>query len=613
MQLARLALGLRPAEAQLVASLERIRTRQDCADFDLAGALRLLYQFGDSPWLSRNLLDIVRQRVLEFKYWPDEPGVDSMCTWSENHHILFSSAEYLAGQLYPDRVFSNSGSTGKQKMERARLRVLRWLDLRYRTGFSEWLSNVYYVEDIVALLNLVDFARDEQVARKAAMVLDLMLLDMALNHFHGTFASTHGRSYFPEKTDGRRDHTASIYGLLFGLNSLRPGNMAAVALAISPRYRMPAVLADIATDTLDEFENRQRMGIRLEEASRWGLDPRRLDDGMTFLSLEAYSHPMTIDLTVQMLQKYGWWQNAFFAPFQEHRTMIEVAGQLRFLPLLAWVFQRDLTRNMRTEVNLYSYRTPDFLLSSAQDYRPGYGGDQQHIWSAALGERAIVFTTHPVENRSETPDQWSGSGSLPRVAQIKNVLIALYDIWTWPGLYITHRNYYTHAWFPKNEFDATLQRDQWLFARKGEAYLALWSRQPCHWQLEGPWKDRELIAPGTKNIWICELGRRAKDGTFEQFIDRISQARIETNDLHVTYQSPSQGRLEFGWFGLCRQNGSAVSLGGYDRYGNPYVTAAFPGQHIEVRSRYNWLKLDNASLSRTASRFVGEPPAVRSR
>ncbi len=606
-QLARLRLGLPADDRRISESLERIRARRDCADFDMAGVIRLLYQFGDSPLLSTKAINDVRQCVLEFKYWPDEPGVDSMCTWSENHHILFSSAEYLAGQLYPDSLFTNSSQTGRQKMDRGRRRVARWLDLRYRTGFSEWLSNVYYVEDMVALVNLVDFAHDAEIAQKATMVLDLMLLDMALNHFHGTFASTHGRSYFPAKADGTRESTSSIYGLQFSLNSLGDGNMAAVALALSPKYRMPAVLQEIATDTPAELENRQRAGIRVEEAARWGLDCTRLDDGMTFLSLEAYTHPRIIDLTMRMFDRYHWWQNRFFAPFQRNRRLIEAFRSLKLLPLLIWVFERDLTRNMRPEVNIYTYRTPDYMLSSAQDYRAGYGGDQQHVWSAALGSRAIVFTTHPVSNRSESPSEWVGNGTMPRVAQVKNVLIAAYNIWTWPGLYVTHSDRYTHAWFPRSEFDETRDQGGWLLGRKGNGYVALWSQEPRHWQTEGPWKDKEVIAPGRKNIWICELGSRAQDGTFPQFVEKVSHAAITTHGLHARYRSPSQGLLEFGWTGPCRHNETPVQLHDYDRYRNPYVTAAFPADGIEVRSKNHWLRLDYGTLRRAASDFLGEP------
>jgi len=59
-------------------------------------------------------------------------------------HSCTPSAAYLAGGLYPDEIFSNSGETGRQKVELNRKRILRWLDLRFHTGFSEWLSHVYY-------------------------------------------------------------------------------------------------------------------------------------------------------------------------------------------------------------------------------------------------------------------------------------------------------------------------------------------------------------------------------------------------------------------------------------------------------------------------------------
>ena len=47
------------------------------------------------------------------------------------------------------------------------------------------------------------------------------------------------------------------------------------------------------------------------------------------------------------------------------------------------------------EVNTYTYRTPDYMLSTAQDYRKSFGGDQHHIWQATLDDEAVCFTTHP--------------------------------------------------------------------------------------------------------------------------------------------------------------------------------------------------------------------------
>jgi len=193
-------------------------------------------------------------------------------------------------------------------------------------------------------------------------------------------------------------------------------------------------------------------------------------------------------------------ENAFFGAFKARRGLINALRRLRLLPLLARLFEWDLTRNTREEVNVYTYRTPDTMLSSAQDYRSGYGGDQQHVWQATLGPDAVCFTTHPPRREGRSPAYWVGSGVLPRVAQVENVLIAVYDIHTRPGLYVTNRLLLTHAWLPRDRFDEVVERDGWLFARRGNGYLALRSQHPYHWQTEpGEDQGREVIVPGWRN------------------------------------------------------------------------------------------------------------------
>ena len=196
----------------------------------------------DHP-LSNSLFSHVPKRtVLNFKYFPNEPGIDSLCTWTENHYILFTSAAYLAGQTVSGRNFPNSGETGRQKIELNRQRILRWLDLRFHTGFSEWLSHVYYDEDLTALLSLYDFAADDEIRRKAEMVIDLLLFDMALNSFKGVFGSTHGRAYENTKKWASNEGTTDTSKLLFGMGIFSGfDNMSAIAFALSS-YRVPAVI-----------------------------------------------------------------------------------------------------------------------------------------------------------------------------------------------------------------------------------------------------------------------------------------------------------------------------------------------------------------------------------
>jgi hypothetical protein len=615
-ELVRMAGGAAPHEGYIFSALDFIQARKDCADFVLHGILRMLYTCaGDpqaAPPLSPAVLHRVEEVTLGFKYFPDEPGVDSLCTWTENHYILFTSAAYLAGQLYPEQAFPNSGETGRQKMARNRPRILRWLDLRFHTGFSEWLSHVYYDEDLTALLALYDFARDEEIHRKSEMVIDLLLLDMALHNFKGVFGSTHGRAYENTKKWASNEGTTDTTRLLFGQGVYSAfDNMSAAAFALSS-YRLPAAIEAVArlAGELPGQENRQRMGIRLDGLERWQLHPDNFEDGMHCLTLEAYLHPRTIANTLRMFDTCNWWENSFFSAIRSYRGLLRVLNAVHALPWLARLLERDACRNTREEVNLYTYRTPDAMLSTAQDYRPGYGGDQQHIWQATLGPDAVCFTTHPAKMEGVTPNYWAGSGLLPRAAQVKTLAIAIYNVKKIPALYVPVRHFFTHAWLPKDKFDEVIEKDGWIFARRQEGYLALRSRNPYTWRRAQPAGDRpvdrrdplgwprvedverEVIAHGGQNVWLCQVGRRAEDGDFSRFVAAICAARLEFDGLEVRYQAPGLGEVRFGWQGPLRLDGAEVPLHDYPRYDNPFVQAAFAADQVHIAAGDHRLALD---------------------
>jgi hypothetical protein len=273
--------------------------------------------------------------------------------------------------------------------------------------------------------------------------------------------------------------------------------------------------------------------------------------------------------------------------------------------LVSRLFEKDVCRNTREEVNIYTYRTPDYMLSTAQDYRKGYGGDQQHIWQATLGPDAVCFTTHPARPSGRTPNYWAGSGTLPRVAQIKNVVIAVYRISRAPALYFPNELFYTHAWLPRDHFEEILEEDGWIFARHGDGYLALFSQHPYEWRdLPGEDRNREIIVHNKNNIWLCEMGRRPIDGDFPTFIQRILQAPLLFRSSNVSFQSPSLGKIEFGWNGPLRLDGQEISIENYPRYSSPYSQADFPSEQITIDLNEHSLRLDWLNLERKVSDFV---------
>ncbi|MBI4928918.1 MAG: hypothetical protein HY835_14220, partial [Anaerolineae bacterium] len=103
--------------------------------------------------------------------------------------------------------------------------------------------------------------------------------------------------------------------------------------------------------------------------------------------------------------------------------------------------------------NKVIYRSPEYMLASAQDYKAGQLGEREHLWQATLGPDCVVFVNQPRNsgNEAERPaNYWRGNARLPRIAQWKDTLVALYDVVEGEGMN------FTHAFFPTYDMDETL-------------------------------------------------------------------------------------------------------------------------------------------------------------
>ncbi len=240
------------------------------------------------------------------------------------------------------------------------------------------------------------------------------------------------------------------------------------------------------------------------------------------------------------------------------------------------------------EINKVTYKTPDYMLASAQDYRPGQPGYQQHLWQATFSPAAVVFVTHPPclqEDGAHRPNFWHGNVVLPRVAQYKDVLIALHDLGEDDWLN------FTHAYFPIHAFDSYYLQGGWAFAMMGEAYLALRASTGAQIVLHGSHARRELRAAGPRTAWILQLGRKAQDGSFRNFRDKVRRLRLDVEDLQVTFDSLRGDTFQFGWEGPFRRNGTAVPLSDFPHCDNPYSHTELQAETMDIRFQDLLLRL----------------------
>jgi hypothetical protein len=498
----------------IMETIAGINQRKDCSDFYLVGLLGMLHRYGGDPSFPESLKQPLEECVLNFKYWMDEPGGDAMCFWSENHQILFHACEILAGQLYPERIFTNVGQTGQWHREKGERMALSWLLKRGAGGFREWDSNCYFEEDLLALSHLADLAESQAVYDLSTVIMDKLFLTMALNSYKGTFGSTHGRTYTPFIKGGRQEPTAGVSRLMWGMGAFNNHILATVGLACMEDYGFPIILGDIAADLPEEMWNREHHAGQLEE----------------------------------------WCDRA--------------TGD--------W------------EVNKVTYKTPDYMLCSAQDYSPGESGYQQHIWQATLGPEAVVFVTHPPclsEEGSHRPNFWHGNVVLPRVAQWKDALIAIHKLPDddWLG--------FTHAYFPVNGMDEFEIRDRWAFGKVNDGYIALGAANGLDFQKRGDNAYRDLRSAGTPNVWLCQMGRAALDGSFQEFIAKVLALLVQFDFSCTEFTTLRGEQLRFGWQGSFLVNGEVQPFNDFKHYDNPYCTCELNAPVMEIQHAGDILRL----------------------
>jgi hypothetical protein len=336
-----------------------------------------------------------------------------------------------------------------------------------------------------------------------------------------------------------------------------------------------------------------------------------------------------VPLTLATIEEHHLWDTELFRPY---KALADVAGgDPEVARQLAYALRCQINVGLLTQVDTVTWRTPQAMLSSAQDYRPGCFGQQYHAWQATLDEDAVVFTTNPA-NEPRPGDRWvdadlywNGGATMPRSAQqgaaVINMYAPQYVSPTGPPLDAFSYLPYTHAYFPTERFDEVRQQGGWTFGRKGDGYVALWSWRPTEWRTHDPavtftnglTQPFDLVARGgANNVWISEVGGADRWGSFDAFVDAVTAAPVTVRDLgavegvsqgfDVSYDSPTEGRMAFSWTGPLTVGGVETPLHGNDRYANGFGTTAFGTTRVEVADGRASLVVDPTDGTRRAER-----------
>jgi hypothetical protein len=465
-----------------------INERRDCSDFALAALLRLAHLGLASP----DEMAEIRRTALAFRYWSDEPGADAMCFHTENHSLLFHGCQYMAGQLYPDDVFSNSGLKGKEHIALGMRLTHKWLEHIEANGFVEFLSSTYVPITAGALLNVVDFSGDPRLAQRASLLIDRLYEELADHAFRGLIVAPQGRVYrnvlYPEEAGTQALLSWATSEALpdFARRHLkskeRTGDWIAF-FATSKNYRPPA---------------------GLEERMRRPVSRRYINAGVEIVLHKTSDYILTSLAVPRDVGSDGPRPGA--GGYQEH------------------LWQATLGTGCHIFVN-----HPGCSYDVDKLSRPGYWYGNGVLPVVRQREGVLQSIFH-------IPD---GNESLQMVApdeqQRLPSALPLYDIYPIP---------FTHAHWPSDAFEHQEIHGHWLFAWKQSGFIGLW----CSERLK-PKDDilsgRELRASGSRSAWVAICGGLSENPSFISFIDSCLARNPDFDRNHLVLRMNGEEPLRW--------------------------------------------------------------------
>lgn len=604
--------------------------RYDCADFLTPVLLRLQYSHIDKiAAVSQESASLIKSALINFKYWITEPGSDGMCYWSENHQILFAVAEYLAGQMWKDEIFPNDNITGLEHMNRARKRISYWLEHCFYYGFAEFNSTNYMPFNFAPLANFIQFAAPEDAAlvERAKMVMDLLIYSTASNMQNFVYVAPSARSYADNLAGLSSDKMRKFTNYIWQLSEddseyahIMLINYIAMTRARKEGgeayYEVPEVLLDIAYHT-DRAVIKNSTGLYLSELQEKGLIGYSDAQIMATLTMEAMTNPEVITNNIRYFSKHNLLSNEFLNQFKYFN--LQIFKSTGILKLVSQKLNPMPNGIVLERANIYTYRTPEYKLSTAQAYSPGSYGAQQFLSVASLSDNAVVFTAHPARGESEkavslTPGYWAGYGRAPHLAQDENVLLSIYKLPKKSGfleLYDVPK--FTHTYFPEAYFDEVIIEGRYAFARVGGAYIGLIganelsyleyseiSAKALNSGLDKlPPSRFDLVQQGLNQFWIYELSEQNNE-SFDAFKTRIKNNNITYDGANNLVYNSNGKQMSLTYKGNFEINGTRQDLE-YKRFESPYITALREADIMEFAFNNNTLSLNYAAATRIYS------------
>jgi hypothetical protein len=191
--------------------------------------------------------------------WGDHRQLTGYARGAWNYKLMMDASGYLAAEEWPDLV-DREGLNASQIREATSKRLFEGFHEISTRNFSEYGASIYLGVNLCAVRMLADFARDDEMRKRAAMVLDAMFLDIACTWNQGYNVGSASRAKYWGSTDTGPESmasTATCAWLAFGaprsISSRGLGEIHAVWMAAPGNYRCPEPIVRVASQRANPF------------------------------------------------------------------------------------------------------------------------------------------------------------------------------------------------------------------------------------------------------------------------------------------------------------------------------------------------------------------------
>ena len=195
-----------------------------------------------------------------------------------------------------------------------------------------------------------------------------------------------------------------------------------------------------------------------------------------------------------------------------------------------------------------TYRTAHYMVSGLVESKANEHGGQVNAGQALLEDDVPVFVTCFADRSPTTrPSYFGGQYIIPKTIAYRNILAYMAHIPSELG--------FTHCYFPQKQMDEVRVEKNWIFGKKGGAYIAVYCSAPYTQVKGGAYNQRELLSMAKDITWLFGLGDADAWGSFDAFVRSICAAHLEKNGDTLVYRSPSAGVLRLSWSSACTHDG----------------------------------------------------------